>query len=207
MLCLIAMAHLLNVHHLSCERGYQRLFTHLNFSLKSGDILRINGANGVGKTSLLRIIAGLSNIKNGVVRLLDFKFASRMYFKNTLYLGHNATIHTDLTALENLIFLVSLKQKCDKKSAQYALDKFGLKYYHNTLCYELSAGEKRRVLLASLILVHTPLWLLDEPFSSLDTQGVELIETLIGKHSKKGGCSIFTTHQKTNLNSTQTLML
>ena len=201
------MPNLLTVHHLSCERGYQRLFTGLNFSLKPGAILRINGANGVGKTSLLRMIAGLSHVKNGNVQLLDFKFASWMYFKNSLYLGHSAAISTDLTALENLIFFVSLKQKCDKKSAQYALDKLGLKYYHNTLCYELSAGEKRRVLLASLILVHTPLWLLDEPFTSLDAQGVDLVENLINKHSKKGGCSVFTTHQKTNLNSTQTLTL
>lgn len=201
------MSVLLTINNLSCQRGYTQLFSELNFTLNTGDILRITGENGKGKTSLLRIIAGLSTIDTGVIAFKQQKNNDNSYQDNILYLGHQNALVLELSALDNLLFLVHLKQKCSIKQAKYALDKMGLQHYYNEPCAKLSAGQKRRVLLASLFILKYPLWLLDEPFTALDTQGVALIEQLVLDFVASGGACIFTTHQKTCLNQYRTLTL
>ena len=201
------MSYLLDVKNLTCQRGYHQLFSNLNFTLNQGNILRISGENGTGKTSLLRMIAGLNLIEQGEILLLNDCQKHQNYQKNVIYLGHCNAINPQLSVLDNLMFLVNLKQYCTTKIAQKALDEIGLQYYYHEPCSQLSAGQKRRVLLASLLILDTPLWLLDEPFTALDTKGVALIEDLILAHTKKRGACIFTTHQNTKLNQCQTLTL
>ncbi len=198
---------LLSVSELTYTRGYHKLFTNLSFSLNHGDILRINGENGKGKTSLLRNIAGLTSPDSGSIYLSGISSKNSDYYKNYIYLGHNSAVSMELSALDNLLFLINLKQNCSVKQAKYALDKIGLKYYYDEPASQMSAGQKRRILLASLLLLQTPLWLLDEPFTALDKEGVELIENLIITHSKKNGVCIFTTHQNSILNNNKNLTL
>ena len=197
---------MLKVKSLSCQRGYQQLFTNLNINLDKGDILRITGYNGKGKTSLLKMIAGLNLIEDGCILFLDHSISSQFYQENIIYLGHLNALNPLLSVLDNLSFLIRLKQDCTNKEIKDALEKVGLKYYENVLCNTLSAGQKRRILLASLLLTKARLWLLDEPLTALDTNGVALIEELILNHSKRGGICIFTTHQATSLKH-QTLEL
>lgn len=201
------MQALLTVNNLSCQRGYTQLFSKLNFTLNKGEILRITGENGKGKTSLLRIIAGLGTADTGIITLKQQKNNDNCYQNNIVYLGHQNALVLELTALDNLLFLVHLKQKCSIKQAKDALDKMGLEYYYNEPCAKLSAGQKRRVLLAILCIIKRPLWLLDEPFTALDTKGVDLIEKLVLDFTNSGGACIFTTHQKTCLNEYQALTL
>ncbi len=198
---------LLNVSNLTYTRGYHKLFTNLSFSLNYGDILRINGENGKGKTSLLKNISGLTTPDSGNIRLLNISNKNSNYYKNCIYLGHNSTISMELNALDNLLFLINLKQSCSIKQAKSALDKIGLKYYYYELASHMSAGQRRRILLASLFLLKSPLWLLDEPFTALDKEGIELVENLILTNSKNNGACIFTTHQNSVLNNNKNLIL
>lgn len=199
---------LLSVKNLNCQRGFVQLFSALNFTLNSGDTLRIAGENGKGKTSLLRLIAGLSLLDQGQILLSNTAISNGAdYQKNLIYLGHLDALNLSLSALDNLVFLVNLKQNCTQQATKKALDKIGLKHYHDEPCSNLSAGQKRRVLLASLLLLDCPLWLLDEPFTALDAQGVALVEQLILKHTQQGGACIFTSHQDTILNQQQVLEL
>lgn len=198
---------LLVVDKLTYSRGYHKLFSQLSFSLNKGDILRISGENGKGKTSLLRNIAGLSVFESGTITLANMTSDNRDYYQNCFYLGHTSAINLELNTLDNLLFLVNLKQYCSRVDAQYALDKIGLKHYHHELAQHMSAGQKRRIFLASLLLLNAPLWLLDEPFTALDKDGVSFIEDLIIEHCKNNGACIYTTHQTSILNNNINLVL
>lgn len=198
---------LLEIKNLNCKRGYQQLFSGINLSLNRGDILRITGENGRGKTSILKMIAGFGFIEVGSISLLQYKAGDSSYQKNVIYLGHLNALNPLLSTVDNLLFLVNLKQACSKKQAKYALDGMGLKNYYDDPCSQLSAGQKRRVLLASLLLLDVPLWLLDEPFTTLDSSGIELVENLVLTHAKNNGACLFTTHQNSVLNQYRTLAL
>lgn len=194
------------ISNLSCQRGYQQLFANINLQLNSGDILRIAGHNGKGKTSLLKMIAGIGLIENGQISLSGHLIGSPFYLQNLIYLGHLNAINPLLSVFDNLFFLTNLKQNTTKQAVKKSLEIIGLKYYENELANILSVGQKRRILLAVLQLVDVPLWLLDEPFTALDVEGVALIEALISSHSKQDGICLLTTHQPTQLNH-QTLQL
>lgn len=200
-------SNLLEVENLTCQRGYTQLFSGLNFILNTGDILRIAGQNGTGKTSLLRLIAGLSFAETGQITLNNQIPNDISYQENLLYLGHSNALNPDLSVLDNLLFIVHLKQSCNLEQAKQALDKVSLAHYYHQPCSSLSAGQKRRVLLASLLLIKVPLWLLDEPFTALDTQGVTLVEDLVLAHTKNGGACVFTTHQDSRINKYKELIL
>ncbi|SFV55707.1 ABC transporter involved in cytochrome c biogenesis, ATPase component CcmA [hydrothermal vent metagenome] len=192
--------------NISCQKGYIQIFKNKKYTLKSGDILQLVGRNGSGKTSLLKILATLSNTEESEI-LINGKTQNEDFLENSYYLGHLPAISPQLTVLENLTFLLALKQNINQHSLTNALENVGLKYYKNELCANLSAGQKRRVALASLFVNDASLWLLDEPFTALDTQGVEMIENLIKQHCKKGGICIFTTHQPPQLFQPKILQL
>ena len=195
------------VNELSCQKGYNALFYGLSFSLTSGDTLRISGANGSGKTSLLKILAGLSSAEYGSVSYNNNCAGSSEYQKNIFYLGHLPALSPELYCRENLAFLSHLKGDNADDKVSDALNAIGLKGYENEVAANLSAGQKRRVVLASLFINTAPIWLLDEPFTALDTDGISILEGQINKHSENGGLCILTTHQKCNLANMKTLAL
>ncbi|MBE8190226.1 MAG: cytochrome c biogenesis heme-transporting ATPase CcmA [Candidatus Thioglobus sp.] len=197
----------LNVQNLSCQRGYNRLFEELSFTANSGDLLRITGINGSGKTSLLKILAGLSDSQKGQIMLGENLVKSPKYQQEVFYLGHLSALSGQLNCLENLEFLTGLNSATASPLLLEALDKIGLKGYQNEYCSKLSAGQKRRVILAGLFASKAKIWLLDEPFTALDRDGISLVEACIKTHCQQGGICIFTTHQASNLPNQKTLAL
>jgi heme exporter protein A len=195
------------VNKISCQRGYNNLFSELSFSLTSGDILKISGANGSGKTSLLKILAGLSSAECGSVSYNQNKAGSSKYQQDSFYLGHLPALSPELRCQENLSFLSQLQGDDVTDKVKDALIDMGLKGYENEYAANLSAGQKRRVVLASLLINQAPIWLLDEPFTALDSDGVVILEEQINKHSNGGGLCVLTTHQECNLPNMQILSL
>ena len=182
------------------SKGFNLLFKDINFTAKESDIVQVKGANGKGKTSLLRILSGLSEPDTGQISFNDSLSYSDVYQKDILYLGHNPSISVDLTVIENLEYLRSLNNTDLNLQSQYALKELGLANFQSEFCFNLSAGQKRRVILSMLALSNSKVWLLDEPFTALDSLGIELIESLIKQHSDNGGICFFTSHQTPSLN-------
>jgi heme exporter protein A len=195
------------VTDLCCQRGYNQLFSDLSFEVASTNILRITGTNGSGKTSLLKILAGLNSSEKGSVFLNDFTVNSDEYQQQVFYLGHSQAISSELSVIENLEFLTSLSKTTDKQLLSNALDNIGLKGYSDEYCSKLSAGQKRRVILAGLFVSDAKVWLLDEPFTALDNNGIKIVEGLIESHCNDGGICIFTTHQDSSLANQKYLAL
>jgi heme exporter protein A len=187
------------INNLSCQRGYNQLFSDLSFRVETGEILRITGANGSGKTSLLKILAGVNIHEQGGIELDQHRVKSDEYQQEVFYLGHQAALSAELTSLENLEFLSALNQPVKRDSLIQALVDIGLKGYEDEYCANLSAGQKRRVILASLFVSNAKVWLLDEPFTALDPKGVEIVENRITQHCTNGGLCLFTTHQDSAL--------
>ncbi len=198
---------MLKVDNLSCQKGYNLLFSNLSFKVNSGDILRITGTNGSGKTSLLKILAGLDVQEQGNVFLDNHKLKSEAYQQEIFYLGHLSTLSEKLSTLENLEFLTKLNKSTKQIQLTKALSRIGLKGYENEYCNKLSAGQKRRVILAGLFISDAKIWLLDEPFTALDANGVTIIESRITKHCKQGGLCLFTTHQNSDILNQKVLAL
>jgi heme exporter protein A len=192
---------MLTVTNLACERDNRLLFSQLNFNLQAGDILQIEGQNGSGKTSLLRILCGLSGEFEGSLNWnnRNIQEIQAIYLEALLYIGHHTGIKSILTAEENLRWMQKLHPNLNKCSISEALFKVGLYGYEDVPCYALSAGQQRRVGLARLYLSNHPLWVLDEPFTALDKQGVSEKEQLIVQHAAQGGAVILTTHHDFDL--------
>lgn len=196
---------MLEVSDLACVRGERTLFTDLSFSLDSGTLLRIAGTNGSGKTSLLRIICGLSLPADGEVRWKGEKIRALRedYWKNLVYIGHANALKDDLTAVENLGIGAALAGRTiGDAAALEALDQLGIARCAQLPVRVLSQGQRRRVTLARLIVCKaSPLWVLDEPFTALDVAAVSLMERLIGEQLAGGGTIILTTHQEVTIAS------
>jgi heme exporter protein A len=192
---------MLTVKNLSCERDDRVLFAHLNFNVQSGEILQIEGQNGSGKTSLLRILCGLSSHFDGDIFWHHDAIQKLygIYCQQLLYVGHHAGIKAALTAEENLRWMQTLHPLLNKCSIAHALRQVGLYGYEDVPCYTLSAGQQRRVSLARLYLSSHPLWILDEPFTALDKKGVTEKEQLMLQHVRAGGMCILTTHHDFDL--------
>lgn len=197
----------LNIHNLSCQRGYNQLFSGLSFKVNAGDILRIAGTNGSGKTSLLKILAGLNVAEEGSITLDQHLVKSDEYQTEVFYLGHLSALSAELSCIENLEFLTGLNKSIDQQLLVQALEQVGLKGYEDEYCAKLSAGQKRRVILAGLFISSAKIWLLDEPFTALDPQGVKIVEDRISKHCAQGGLCLFTTHQDSALPNQKVLAL
>ena len=187
----------LHLKSISCTRGYRDLFKDLDFELCPGQMLRVEGKNGSGKTSLLRIMAGLAQPLEGEVLWQGRKIhhAESDYFQNLLFLGHRAAIKFELTPIENLCMAKSLHGSKTENGIEEALYQVGLYGFEDVPCAQLSAGQKRRVALAQLFLTQARCWILDEPYTSLDVNAVSMLEDLFAKHLDNGGMLVITSHQ------------
>ena len=197
----------LSINNLSCQRGYNLLFENLSFELNSGEVLRISGQNGSGKTSLLKIIAGLNTPELGSIEFDQNQSNSEKYQIETLYLGHYAALSSELSCIENLEYLTNLNTEILSPNFHGALKEVGLENYEHELAGNLSAGQKRRVALSLLFISQSKIWLLDEPFTALDSDGIKIIENQIEKHCANGGLCILTTHQDCNIKSLKEISL
>lgn len=188
---------MLSAHGLTCVRGDRRLFSNLDLTIKAGEWLHVRGENGAGKTSLLRLLAGLAQPADGEIRWCGEKIGSADdYRRNLLFFGHHGALKEDLTALENLEFAAAMDgADVTLEAALRALQRFGLKGREQLPVRVLSAGQKRRVVLARIATRKASLWVLDEPFTALDVKAVDLLSTLISDHVTGGGMAILTSHQ------------
>jgi len=195
------------VNNLSCQRGYKLLFENLSFELNSGEVLKVSGPNGSGKTSLMKILAGLSSFETGSIDYDDTKINSERYNLDFLYLGHLAALSPELSCLENLKYTMRLENDNLDLDFSDALKKVGLEKFENELVGKLSAGQKKRIALSLLFITQSKVWLLDEPFSALDSKAIKIIETRVEDHCNSGGICILTTHQECNIKNMKEISL
>jgi heme exporter protein A len=195
------------VNNLSCQRGYKLLFENLSFELNSGEVLKVSGPNGSGKTSLMKILAGLSSFETGSIDYDDTKINSERYNLDFLYLGHLAALSPELSCLENLKYTMRLGNDSLDLDFSDALKKVGLNKFENELVGKLSAGQKKRIALSLLFITQSKVWLLDEPFSALDSKAIKIIETRVEDHCNSGGICILTTHQECNIKNMKEISL
>jgi heme exporter protein A len=183
-------------------RGDHRLFADLSFSLQGGELLRLRGSNGSGKTSLQRMLCGLLEPAAGEVLWKGENIrAQRDEFNaDLLYLGHLNGIKSELTGFENLRISASLRGEAPSEDQIYqALGEIGLAGREDLPTQVLSQGQKRRVALARLLLSDAALWVLDEPFTALDVAAVAQLGRLIEAHLQRGHMVVYTTHQEVEM--------
>ena len=183
---------------LSCIRDDRVLFEGLSFELNAGQVLLLEGKNGSGKTSLLRILCGFREADAGQVKWCGDAINDADYYDDMAYVGHLDGVKKELTVLENLRVSLALGQ-AGQYSIQQALAKVHLDDFDDALVQTLSAGQKRRLSLARLLITKNRLWILDEPFTSLDKAGIALIEALMIEHCANGGMIVLTSHHDINL--------
>jgi len=189
----------LRANALTCVRGERTLFTGLDLEVSAGEWLHVRGENGIGKTSLLRLLSGLTKPAAGEIFWNEQLISAdpSEYHRNLLFLGHRDSLKEDLTALENLSIATALDGiTVSEEEILLALHRFGLRGREDLPVNCLSAGQKRRVLLARLLLRQAKLWILDEPFNALDVRAVEMLSELILEHIASGGMAIMTSHQE-----------
>jgi heme exporter protein A len=189
---------MLEVSNLACTRGDHRLFSGLSFTLNFGQIMQVKGANGSGKTSLLRSLCGFLTPDEGDIiwRSQNIRELGEDYYAELLYLGHLNAIKDELSALENLRISAGLSGvELDEKEAMATLRRMGLRGREMLPTKVLSQGQRRRVALARLLVSDARLWILDEPLTALDVGAVALVQELIAEHLARQGMVIFTTHQ------------
>ena len=185
---------LLAARGLSFARNEQPVFGPLDFAVDSGEALLVQGDNGAGKTSLLRVLAGLLRADSGTIAVRGQTARPSLRAQVIAYLGHLPAQKADLTALENLEFLGGLQGSRGTSTGAAAMATVGLDGYQDALARQLSAGQRKRLSLARLWLSPAPLWLLDEPYANLDLDGIELVNRMVQAHLREGGAALVTTH-------------
>ena len=189
---------MLEASQLECVRGDRRLFAGVSFRLEGGELLNLQGKNGAGKTSLLRMLVGLAQPVAGEItwRGEPIRKLAEDYRAELCYMGHHNAIKEELTPLENLLASARLAgEPLSEEQALEALYAVGLAGREDLQAKYLSQGQKRRVALARLIHERRALWVLDEPFVALDVAAVDMVAGLIGAHLQRGGLAVMTTHQ------------
>lgn len=195
---------LLQARQLFCEREERVLFARLDFALHAGELLQIEGPNGAGKTTLMRSVSGLNQHFEGEVLWRGQPVAEdrSAFYGETLILGHLSGIKMPLSPTENLRWIsaargIALTDLDDRIAT--SLDAVGLGGFEHQPAHSLSAGQKRRIALARLFLEPATLWVLDEPFSAIDKQGVSVLESLLEDHVSRGGAALVVTHHDMQL--------
>ncbi|GAC15736.1 cytochrome c biogenesis heme-transporting ATPase CcmA [Aliiglaciecola lipolytica] len=190
---------LLSGQNLACVKQDRILFENINFSIDSSELLYVRGQNGAGKTSLLRILVGLADPAEGTIeyKQQNIQQANELYCQDLVYFGHKLGLSLNLNAIENLRFWCQLNQVTTSESELYELlANLGLVGLEDVMVSQLSAGQQRRVALARLWLkASAKLWILDEPFTALDVQGIALLRNKMIQHLSEGGAIIITSHQ------------
>ena len=197
---------MLEVINLGCIRGDRRLFTDLNFSAKPGELIELRGANGSGKTSLVRILCGLATPAAGEVRWQgkNIRSLGEEYYRDVAYVAHQNAVKDELSAIENLQISSAVGgHALAKGQAQKILGRIGLSGQQNLSARSLSAGQRRRLALARLLTTKATVWMLDEVLTSLDDAAVKLSREFIDEHLKNGGIAIIATHQELDLSASR----
>lgn len=201
---------MLEVSNLTCVRGERLLFERVGFRLGGGQLLHLRGANGAGKTSLLRLLCGLSPPESGQILWngVSIKELGDDYRRDLFYLGHHNALQEALTVEENLAFYSALAGALPSADdTARALARLGLRACQGRLVRHLSQGQKRRVALSRLMLNRARLWVLDEPFVALDQAAIELLSDLVSAHLDQGGLAVYTSHQQVPVGSRQAQVL
>jgi heme exporter protein A len=201
---------MLEAHDLAAQRGHARLFADVAFSVPAGRALVVSGANGSGKTTLLRMLAGLTAPAAGTIRLhgdavapFDPRLRAAVAF-----VGHLPALKDELTTAENLASLVALAgTPPTAERIDAALDDVALTRQRALPARVLSQGQRRRIGLARLALAGKRLWILDEPATALDADGVALLARMVGRHLDGDGCAVVATHQPLGLPAARTSTL
>ena len=191
-----------SVSNLCCSRGEKRLFSGVSFSLQAGEYLHLEGDNGVGKTSLLRLACGLSPLEEGEICWQGQPVCenSDEFRANLAYLGHQLALKEDLTPLENLLSHASIAgRKLSLTDAMAALAQLGLRGREHLPVRVLSQGQKRRTALARLVVSTAKLWILDEPFVALDPAAQHALAEVVNAHLARQGMVLLTSHQAVSL--------
>ena len=198
---------MLEALNLGCTRGDRWLFKDLTFSAKPGELIELRGANGSGKTSLARILCGLSTPASGEVRWQgkNIRSLGEEYSGKVAYLVHQNGVKDELSAIENLRIACGVAGTAlSKPDAQAILERVGLSRQQNLPARSLSAGQRRRVALARLLTSKAAVWMLDEVLTSLDDTAIGLSRRFIGDHLRNGGLAIIATHQELDLGAERT---
>jgi heme exporter protein A len=187
---------LIQVSNLGLVRDYRSIFSSLSFSVRVGEVVVIEGSNGSGKTSLLRIIAGLLDADEGECLWRGQAWSSEhaRVPGSIAMLGHSLGLKLDLTVRENIEFRMAFGRKPLSIDWADALGQVGLDGYEDVMVRFLSAGQRRRVTLAALSLVQADLWILDEPYANLDQQGHALLDRMLDAHCQNGGAALLSSH-------------
>jgi heme exporter protein A len=195
---------------LGCSRGGRQLFRDVDCTLQSGRWLYVAGANGVGKTSLLRMVCGLAPIEAGEIAWNGTPIHAQReaYRQDLCYLGHLNALQESMTVSENLSFIAALGGTAPNAvQVNDVLTHFGVRGRGDQLVRHLSQGQKRRVALSRLALSQARLWVLDEPFVAMDEAGVRMLADLIAAHLAKGGMAVLTSHQQVPIGDVPAQML
>lgn len=200
---------LLTFKQFGCTRDSRVLFEGIDFDIYAGDVVQVEGPNGTGKTTLLRALTRLLPDYEGEIlwRGKTLSHAHYDFLSQLLFIGHLPGIKKTLTPRENLAFLSSLNGTSTLTDIDDALAQVGLYGYEDMPCYQLSAGQNRRIALARLYLTKALVWVLDEPYTAVDVAGIKKLEALFEYHAKQGGCVILTSHQPPNIRDLKHLSL
>ncbi len=185
---------LLEARRLVYSRNDEPVFGPLDFMLQRGEVVLIEGDNGSGKTTLLKVLSGLLEPVSGSIELDGEALTLARLSHQVALLGHLPGLKTDLTPLENLRFTIGVFGMRPGITPALALASVGLEGYEQVPVRQLSAGQKKRVALAKLLLVPAALWLLDEPYANLDKEGINLVNRLLDAHARRGGAALVTSH-------------
>lgn len=188
------MPPLMQARGLAFARNEDPVFGPLDFHVSAGEALLVQGGNGSGKTTLLRILAGLLRPSAGVVEIDGAPAERETIAQRTALLGHLLGHKGDLTAEENLRFAIGLYGQRADADPSRALAEVGLAGFEDNFARSLSAGQKKRLALARLLLVPAPLWLMDEPYANLDLPGIALVNRMVETHVNEGGAALITSH-------------